>query len=729
MQSKLLLSMLCLAAGGFLTAAEPDAARILATAPLRFEPAPDGSAGSKFVARGTHFHFEFTPDEAALRAGNRDIRLHFDGADQHAQISGTELEHSTTNLYLGKDPTKWRHGIPNYGRLQVHGLYPGIDLAYYGNGGELEYDLTVKPGANPRRIRLRLQGDDASAKASVDHHGDLVSELSISELVQKRPVAYQVAADGSRRAVDSRYRKNADGSYGFALGPYDHARDLVIDPLVIGQYFAGSYQVIAYGIGHDSHGLIYIGGDTSTPDLTLAGTPYQSTEGGGLDLFFAVINPALSQGSQIIYTTYIGGTSDEDFGAMLVGPNGDVYMTGTTFSNDFPTVNPVQTTLGGDTNDSDAFVLWLSPTQALNYSTYFGGSENDTGQAITVGSNGWIWIAGDTQSTDFPNTGGFQDSLIGTQNMFVAGFDPKNTTTATEIFSIYIGGTHWDEAYGVALATDGTIWLAGATYSPDIWIKGSPTYQGHYGGDGDAYIAHIQPGAGAKALLYASFLGGHGIDEATSMVLDPSGRLILSGYTLSANFPVTSDAYQTTYGGNTDAFIAIVDPTQSSAAAQLVYSTYFGGDGPDSAFDLKEDSNGVLYVSGYTESAGLPSTSNALQADYDGSVDAFGLKLDPTKAGAAGIDYFTYLGSPGLQVAYGVDVDSKGNMYLVGSTTTGLLGEFGGPERGSVDGTVNAFVIGFSTTSTSSSSTTPSASNAFPAPVMRHPHLPVPPHR
>lgn len=711
--------MLSLAACGFLAAAEPDAARILATAPLRFEPAPDGGSGGRFIARGARYHFELTRDEAALRVDHKDVRLHFDGADRQARISGKELEHSTTNLYFGKDPSKWRQGVANYGRVEVQGLYPGIDLAYYGNGAQLEYDLTVKPGANPRRIRLRVQGDDAS----LNQDGDLVSGL-----IQKRPVAYQIAADGSRRAVDSRYRKNADGSYGFALGIYDRARDLVIDPLLVAQYFAGTYQVTAYGIGHDSKGLIYVGGDTSTTDLTVEGTPYQKSEGGGIDLFFAVINPALSKDSQIIYTTYLGGTSDDDFGAMLVTSSGDVYITGTTFSDDFPTANAYQTALGGssDTN-CNAFLVKFTSAQALNYSTYLGGSGNDHGEALALAPTGRIWVAGDTQSTDFPVTGGFQSTLIGKQNMFVAALDPRNSDKATFVYAIYIGGTYWDEAYGVAVATDGTVWLAGATYSPDIWITGHPVYQSQYAGDGDAYIAQLDPSAGKNALLYASFLGGSGIDEATSMVLDPSGRVILSGYTLSSNFPVTSDAFQTKYGGNTDAFIAILEPSNKSQSAQLVYSTYFGGDGADSAFDLKEDSSGILYVSGYTESPGLPGTSNALQAAWDGNLDAFGLKLDPSKAGADGIDYFTYLGSGGVQVGYGVDFDAKGNMYVVGSTTTGLLGAFGGPARGTVDGTVNGFVIGFSTAVSSSSSTADPSGN--PPSFVRRPHWPVAPHR
>ncbi len=589
-------------------------------------------------------------------------------------------------------------------------------MAYYGNGGRLEYDLTVKAGADPRQIRLRLEGGDAT----VNQHGDLVSDL-----IQKHPVAYQIAADGSRRSVDSRYRKNADGSYGFALGSYDHSRELVIDPLLVAHYFSGSYQDIAEGIGHDSKGLIYVAGITSSSDIPLTGASLQSTQGGGLDLFFAVINPALSASSQVIYTTYIGGTGDENFGGMMVGPNGDVYMTGSTGSSNFPLQNAAQTALAGNSADPDAFVLWLSPTQTLQYSTYFGGSGSDIGKAIAVDSKGKLWIDGNTQSTDLPNTGGFQDSLIGTQNMFVAGFDPSLSGTATEIYSIYIGGTHWDEAFGVAVAPDGTIWLAGGTFSPDIWIVGSPTLQGAYGGDGDAYIAHINPSKGANALLYASFLGGNGIDEATSLVLDPAGRLILSGYTLSPNFPVSGNAFQKTYGGNTDAFITIVNPVGSS---QLVYSTYFGGDGADAAYDLKEDSDGIIYVSGYTESAGLPGTSNALQPLYDDSLDGFGLKLDPTKAGADGIDYFTYLGSGGLQVAYAVDFDSKGDMFLVGSTSTGLLGQFGGPERATIDGNVDAFLIGFSAAASSPITTTASTNGTSGAHIRRR-HLPVSPHR
>ena len=648
-----------------------------------------------FVARGARFQFEFSPHQAALRSGKKNVRLSFDGANPSARIEGAQLLQSTTNLYFGNDPSKWRRAVPNYGRLQVDGLYHGIDLVYYGSGKELEYDLTVKPGADPRSIRLRLNA------ARLDRDGDLVAEL-----IQKRPVAYQIASDGSRRSIQSSYRRNPDGSYGFQLGAYDRSRPLVIDPvLIVAQYFAGSYADIAYGIGHDAKGRVYIGGTTQSTDLPLVGSSFQTAEGGGIDLFLAVVNPALPASSQVTYVTYIGGTEDETFGGLTVGPNGDVYMTGSTASGNFPVSNAAQTAIAGSNGLPDAFVLWMSPLQVIEYSTLFGGSELDAGTAIAVNSSNIIWIVGNTQSTDLPNTGGFQSTLIGTQNMFVAAFDPSQTTTATHKYSIYIGGTHWDEAFGIALAPDGTVWLAGGTYSPDIWIQGNPI-QGEYGGDGDGYLVHINPNLGAQALHYATFLGGSGIDEATSLVLDPSGRIILSGYTVSSNFPVTSTAFQTQYGGDTDAFVSVLD----TAKRQLVYSTYFGGPDPDAAMDLKEDANGILYVSGYTESAGLPSTSNALQADYDGSVDAFGLKLDPTKDGAAGIDYFTYLGSDGLQVAYGVDFDSSGNMYLAGYSSSNILSRVGGPARVSaITGNWDAFVIGFNAaSSTPADVTTPS---------------------
>jgi hypothetical protein len=706
------LVLLGLAGCASSAAAESNPMQILNNAPLRFEPTASSNAPAAFIARGARYRFEFLPNQAVLSSGKKNVHLTFYGGNRAAKLQGRERLGSTTNLYFGNDPSKWRRAIPNYGRLQVEELYRGIDLTYYGNGSQLEYDLTVKPGADPSAIRLRL--DQNGRKVALNRGGDLVSELT-----QKRPVAYQIAADGSRHAIASSYRKNGDGSYGFRLGDYDRSRALVIDPtLIVAQYFAGSYQNIAYGLGHDASGKVYIGGTTQSTDLPLVGSSYQTTEGGGQDLFLAIVNPALSGSAQVIYVTYLGGTGDETFGAMAVDDGGDVFMTGSTLSDNFPMENAAQSTISAN-GDPDAYIVKFNSSQSLVFSTFYGGSDLDNGTAISVASNGWIWVAGDTQSTDLPNaTGGFQTTLIGTQNMFVAGFDTSNSGSATEIYSAYIGGTHYDEAYGIAAAPDGTVWIAGETFSPDIWIQGNP-YQGLYGGDGDGYIAHLNPGLGKNALLYASFLGGSQTDAITSLVLDPSGNIIVSGYTLSSNFPVTSSAYQTKYGGDTDAFITVLD----TASAKLVYSTYFGGTSADAAMDLKEDALGIIYVAGYTESAGLPSTSNALQAAWDGSVDAFGLKIDPTKSGTASIQYFTYLGSDGEQVAYGVDFDSKGDLYLAGYSTSNILSRLGGPDRPTITGNSDAFVIGFpavASTPAAVSSPDPGTHLHLPRPISPH---------
>jgi len=238
------------------------------------------------------------------------------------------------------------------------------------------------------------------------------------------------------------------------------------------------------------------------------------------------------------------------------------------------------------------------------------------------------------------------------------------------------------------------VWVVGGTYSYDFPVAG-PSFQANYQTGGDAFVAQINPSAG---LVYSTFLGGSDLEEARSVVLDTNGRVIVSGFTLSHNFPVTSDALQGQSGGNGDVFVSILNPANSpSRLAELVYSTYFGGSNADVPFDLKIDASGNLYLAGFTMSAGLPASANALQAAYDQTMDAFALKLNPSKAGAAGISYFSYLGSDGLQVAYGIDFDTNNNIYLTGVTGGPIFDRFGGPGKGTASGNPDAFVIGFGT--------------------------------
>jgi hypothetical protein len=706
MKLSLSISFTCLLCG--IASAQPRqaAVQMIDAVPLRFEPSTDSSPQS-FIARGSHYRFEFSRDAALLHTAQGDVRLQFDGVAPEARIEGEQKLRSRTNLFIGNDSALWRRDIPNYGQVRVQSLYRGVDLVYYGHAGDLEYDLKLKPGADARQIRLRLSGETAS----LDQEGNLVAGL-----IQKRPVAYQTAADGARILVASRYRRNRDGSYGFALGSYDHRRELVIDPvLTLSIYVGGSDQDVITAITHDSSGFLYVAGNTDSSDFPIVGNASQTTYGGNSDVFVAKIDPV---GQDIVYSTYIGGSSNESLGGLAVDGQGNIYVGGTTASTNLPTVNPYQSAFGSGAI-SNAFVVWISPTGNLNYSTYLGGTGIDVAGKIALDSTGKVWMVGSTTSTNFPLVNPTQNGIYAGQDMFVAGVDPTQSGASSLVYSTYIGGEGYDIGLGIAVVPDGTLWIAGCTYSSKIELAGI-SYQPTNQGQGDAYVAHINPTLGANGVLYATFIGGSEQDEATNIVVDLQGRAIVTGFTVSSNFPVTNNAMQAQYGGNTDVFIGIIDTSQtSSRASELIYSTFFGGVNGDAPFDLKQDSNGVLYLSGYTLSPGLPATSTALQSAWDGSLDAFVLKFDPSGAespvmaedrrringsllpapASTGIDYFSYLGSDGVQVGYGVDFDSKGDIYLAGSTSGPIFDALGGVAKTSAAGNVDGFVAGFNSCS------------------------------
>jgi hypothetical protein len=241
----------------------------------------------------------------------------------------------------------------------------------------------------------------------------------------------------------------------------------------------------------------------------------------------------------------------------------------------------------------------------------------------------------------------------------------------------------------------GIVWVAGGTYS-DSFPTAGVSVEPNYHGGGDGFVARLNTEAGSAALEYSSYLGGGGEDQATNVAIDSSGRIIITGWTMSQDFPVSADAMQAHYGGNTDVFISILEPT-NARAHQLVYSTYFGGSGPEVPTDLKQDASGNLYICGYSLSAGLPTTKNAAQPAYDGSMDAFALKFTPPTVGVAAIDYLTYLGSDGLQQANGIAFDAKGNIYLAGYTSGPIFSALHGEAKASAAGQVDGFIAGLST--------------------------------
>ncbi len=675
-----------------------EAISILSKEAVRFEPA--GTSDSRFIARGLGYEFLITGSGAAVKVGGRIVRLEFEGAGP-ARLTGGERLRTTTNVLRGNDRSQWRRGIPNYASVVAHDVYPGIDVAYHGQGSELEYDLVVHPGADVRRIRLRFDG----GRPSLDSAGNLVAGL-----IHKRPVTFQTVAGGTTVPVNSRFRRNTDGTFGFSVGRYDRRRELVIDPqLTLSAYLGGSLQDIAVAVGHDRIGFLYVGGTTYTSDLVASDSAFRTSNTGSGDLFVAKIDPNAAPGAQVVYTTYIGGSGVDQLNGMAVDAGGTVYLTGSTTSPDFPLGNAAQSTLNGT---RDAFVLWLDPSQtgssALYYATYLGGGGDDAANGIAVDASGRIAVTGATSSTDFPASGGYLSSQAGSSDAFVALFDTTRGGAGTLVYSTYLGGTGWDAGRGIATAPDGTLWVTGATYSGDFPMTGLP-YQSGYLTGGDAFVTHLDPNvAGSSSLLYSTYLGGASTDEANKIFVDAAGRVIVTGFTLSTDFPVTAGAAQKQSGGGADAFVAVLKP--GDPASQLIYSTYLGGSGGDEGYDVTADASGNIYVAGLTKSADFPVTAGALQSVFPGGPAGFVVKLNTARGGQ--LDYSSFVASDGSQTVYGIDVDAKGTIYAVGFTSGPIFDALGGAVKTSSPGDTDGFLIGFNPCSLSISP----ASADFPAP-------------
>ncbi|MBV8819515.1 MAG: hypothetical protein JO022_14240, partial [Acidobacteriaceae bacterium] len=454
--------------------AEPDGVHLLDSQPLHFEPA---SSPDHFVARGAGYQLDFAGSSAVLQRGSHRMRLDFAGSSKSARLTALEKMRATSTIIRGNDRNNWRSFVPTYQRLAISNLYPGVDLTYYGQGGQLEYDLTLKPGVDPGRIRLKFSGDGAR----LDRDGVLSGAF-----IQKVPVAYQIAGNGSRVPVNSRYRKNADGTFGFELGAYDRRRELVIDPVLsFSAWVAGSGQESARAIGHDAKGLIYVAGNTTSTDLPLVGDTFQASLTGTTNVFIAVMDPTASPSNQLVYLTYFGGSQADTVNAMKVTPSGTVYLVGNTTSPDLPLNNAAQSTLAGGV---DAFVVKFIPAQGSSgfyYGSYYGGTSDESGNGITVDGQEKIYITGSTKSGDLPISGAIESSLGGFEDAFVAILDPAGSGNYTLAYATYFGGSGTDVGRDVAAAADGTIWFVGSTYSSDFPVAGN-SYNPQYAPGGDA---------------------------------------------------------------------------------------------------------------------------------------------------------------------------------------------------------------------------------------------------
>src|ERR1700687_1294803 len=593
-----------------------------------------------------------------------DLRMKLRNANPAARVTGVDELAGTSNYFIGNDPTKWRTNVPTYGKVKYVGIYSGIDLVYYGNQRQLEYDFIVAPGADPRRIAFDILG---AKRIRRDAHEDLVFKIGEDEIRWHKPVVYQ-ERDGTRQLVAARYAITDKNRVGFELASYDVSRPLYIDPLIYSTYLGGSGADDGFGIAIDGAGNAYIAGSTSSTNFPVQPGSYQATYGGSGDAFVTKINPT---GSAFVFSTYLGGSGVDEGTSIAVDSASSVYVTGGTSSTDFPTTPGAFQTTGGP-----GFVTKLNPTgSGLVYSTYLSGGGSS---GIAVDSAGDAYLTGSTYCpNDFPTTtGAFQTTCAsGTYTGFVAKFNP---TGSGLIYATFLGGgsdgiagvTTTTRSSGLAIDSAGNAYLTGWTTSTSF-----PTTPGAFqticddgnacAYDCDTFVSKLNPtGSG---LVYSTYLGGSGAEIGSGISIDNASCAYVTGETLSTNFPTTPGAFQTTNytsGYDWDGFVSKLNPTGSG----LVYSTYLGGTdmGTTFIYGIAVDSSGEAYVAGYTSSTHFP-TVNPVQKKRRSSVDAFVSRFNPN---GSGLLSSTYVGGSADDVGFGIAVDSNSEAYVTGYTTS-----------------------------------------------------------
>lgn len=686
--------------------------------PLSFE-VNNGQSGPsvRYLARGPGYSVFLTPGEVILgvqqpvaasrtaRSGSehrrRVIRTRFEGAQRVPAIAGEARQQHESNYFTGSAPAQQFIRVANYARVRYTQLYPGIDLVFYGNQRQLEYDFVVAPGADPRRIRLAIDGAD---KVTLDQEGDLLLHTDAGVIRQHRPVIYQMI-DGQRRDIDGRYVLSAKNRVGIQVAAYDTSLPLIIDPVLsYSSYLGGKAQDTGMAIAVDATGNAYVTGYTNSSDFPLLGQYDRSIGNGDTDIFVTKIN---STGTALVYSTYLGGRNGRDYAfGVAVDAAGSAYVTGTTTGSDYPTTaGAYQAGIAA----GGSFVTKLAPAgNALAYSTYV---HNVSVRGIALDNSGSAYLTGSAVAGFQTTPGAYQTAFrsnAGT-NAFVLKLNPAGSASA---YATYLGGSGIDLGNGIAVDGHGNAYVGGKTNSADFPL--ADAYQPALRGASDGFVTRIGPAG--NVLGFSTYLGGTLNDSVNAIALDPGYNVYLAGETYSADFPV-KNAFQPVKAGklliNSSTGSAFVTKL-SASGNDLVYSSFLGGEvctstcqvviggaeyEADAAFAIAVDASGHAFVTGLAKSYTFPRVDSLLPAKTQDSDNS----LFVTKVAMAGNallystlirqGYSPYADAPNgkpMGAGKGIALDAAGSAYVVSdadesnvfSTTAGsfqpvLAGGFG----------------------------------------------------
>jgi hypothetical protein len=597
------------------------------------------------------------------------------------------------SYFEGCDPANWRTNVATYAKVRYQHVYPGIDVVFYGNGRQLEFDCVLAPGADPSVILFSLDGAD---QTGIDAQGNLLAQVDGIQVVFHAPSVHQMGG-GERREVLGRFvRRELPSSertygsapcFGFELGAYDVSQLLVIDPVLsYSTYLGGGDDDRANGIAVDAEGNVWVTGITSSLNFVTA-NPLQTTMQGGMDAFVTKLGPT----GALVYSTYLGTNAWGT--AIAVDSSGNAYLTGLAQSStEFPTTPGAFQTSG-----AGAFVTKLTADgSALIFSTFLSGQTGfGAGNGIALDAASNVYVTGWTTAIDFPVTNAVQSVFGGSgpYNMGDAFVAKLNSTGTSLLYATYLGGDQDDSGEGIAVDADNNVYIRGFTISTNFPTTAN-AFQTSFKGEADAFVSKLDANG---ALVYSTYLGGSGLvyfDFYTrfgGIAVDRAGSAYVTGRTSSSDFP-TQNPYQPTNVGGPDAFVTKLTPDGSA----LAYSTYLGGQGGAGAYAIAVDAAGCAYVVGNADWDSLP-IINAVQPARGGGnwAAAFIAKFDPD---GASLLYSTFVGGDGdcpggsCETGTGIAVDAAGNAFICGFTqstsfpvTNGLQSTYGG-------GSFDAFV-------------------------------------
>ncbi len=650
--------------------------------PLSFER-NDGQAAAdvQFIARAPGYALALTADGSRLAlggAGHAVLTSRFVGSTG-ATVAGDGPPSGHVSYLVGNRPSAWHTAVPAYAGVEYQRVWPGIDVAFHGNRQQLEYDYVVAPGADPGRIAQRLTG---ARSLRIDGAGDLVIGLPGGAVRQRAPVSYQ-ERDGRRVPVASRFVLHGN-TVRVAVGQYDRSKPLVIDPtLSYATYLGGT--LIDYGVDIvvDDDGNTYVTGQTNSAGLATDGAYDEA--GAGQDAFVAKLAP---DGGSLVWLTYLGGSGLEEGDALALDADDHLYVSGITRSTDFPTVNPYQSTRASPPGStSDVFVARLSDDgDALTWSTYLGGTGDDTVGDIAVDSSGRTLLAGRTTSHDFPTAGGGLSASFkgGTSDGFVAELGASGSSLPV---AGYLGGSASDSLADLKLDGQGRAYVVGDTVSEDFPTTGSAPQAAHAGEfTSDGTVTRLDANLGQIA--FSTYLGGTGSDNISGVAVDDQGAAYVVGSTSSSNLPGTAGGFQPAKADFSyyDAFVAKV-PTAGGPSG---WASYLGGSNIEFGTGIGIDGDGNSYVTGQTYSVDYPTSDDAFQDARLGDTDGFLAGVSPD---GAELTSSTYLGGSQGESGNGIAVGPDGDVLVTGVTYSTNFPASDGALQSSSGGSADAFVF------------------------------------